>query len=554
MSASQLPSQIAHDGSTLSVFAIFVVSVILIALWGAADTDTPRRFFISGRGLGSARNGIALFGDFISAATLLGTPGLIALAGFDGIPYLVGPIVVWAVILLLIAEPFHNTGSYTVADALARRLRPRPVHLAMGLATLVISLFYLTAQLVGAGALAAPLLGISGEAAQNFLMVFLGILMIIYVAISGMHGATLVQVVKAAFLLVASIFLALLVLAKFGWNPSDLLGAAAHRSGVAEKFLGPGARSEGTGIERLDRMSLQLGALFGAAALPHLLMRMCVVPSARAARRSVQWTAVLTCVFCVTAGILGFGAAAVLGPQAIVAGSPSGNTATLLLAHSLGGSWMLTVMACVAFATILAVVAGIALAAATSVAHDLYGAVIRRGRATEEQELLVARWAVVGIGSAATGLSLIAGHINISFAAGLAFAVAASAILPALLYGLYWRGFTTTGALWSIYGGLLSSVVLAALSPGVSGSPTALFPDMDFSLFPLQYPTLVSAPVGFLLGWLGSVMGKGKTNPATYSALELRTFTGVDGQSAPQGHVPTSSPVFPGPTGRSRHR
>lgn len=531
MSASQISSQVAGNGATLIVFAVFVVCVILIALWGAADSDSPRRFFVSGRELPAARNGIALFGDFISAATLLGTPGLIALAGFDGIPYLVGPVVVWAVILLLVAEPFHNAGGYTVGAVLARRLRPRPVQLAMGLATLVISLFYLTAQLVGAGALAAPLLGISGEAAQNCLMVFLGVLMIIYVALSGMHGATLVQLLKAAVLLVASVFLAVLVLAKFGWNPSDLLGTAARRSGVGESFLAPGARSQGTGWETLDRLSLQLGALLGAAGLPHLLMRMCVVPSARAARRSVQWTAVLTCVFCVTAGVLGFGAAAVLGPEAILAGSPSGNTATLLLAHSLGGSWMLTVMACVAFVTILAVVAGIALAAATSVAHDIYGAVLKRGRATEGRELMVARCAVVLIGCAAVGLSLLAERLNVSFAAGLAFCVAASAILPALLYGLYWRGFTTTGALWSIYGGLVSSVVMAVLSPAVSGGPTALFPDMDFNLFPMQYPTIVSAPLGFLLGWLGSVMGRDRPDPARHSALELRMLAGADDTS-----------------------
>lgn len=532
MSTSPLSAQITHNGTTLIVFAVFVVGVVLIALWGAADSDTPRRFFVSGRELPSARNGIALFGDFISAATLLGTPGLMALAGYDGIPYLVGPVVVWAVILLVVAEPFHNTGSYTVADALARRLRPRPVHLAMGLATLVISLFYLTAQLVGAGALAAPLLGISGAAAQNCVMVFLGVLMIIYVAISGMHGATLVQLLKAAVLLVASIFLALLVLAKFGWNPSDLLGTAARRSGVGESFLAPGARVvQGAGMETLDRLSLQLGALIGAAGLPHLLMRMCVVPSARAARRSVQWTAVLTTVFCVTAGVLGFGAAAVLGPKTILAGSPSGNTATLLLAHSLGGSWMLTVMACVAFATILAVVAGVGLAAATSVAHDIYGGVLKRGRATEEQELVVARWAVVLIGCAAVGLSLFAERLNVSFAAGLAFCVAASAILPALLYGLYWRRFTTTGALWSIYGGLVTSVVLAVLSPAVSGGPIALFPDLDFSLFPLQNPTIFSAPVGFLLGWLGSVLGKERPDAARYFALQSRTLAGVDDTS-----------------------
>ncbi|WP_337192080.1 solute symporter family protein [Streptomyces sp. HUCO-GS316] len=528
MTASPMLAQTSHTALVITVFAVFVVGVVLISLLDASQSDTPRRFFVSGRRLSSARNGIALFGDFISAATLLGTPGLIALAGFDGIPYLLGPIVVWAVILLLIAEPFHNAGHYTVGDVLAQHLRPRPVHMAMGLATLVISLFYLTAQLVGAGAIAAPLLGISGVAAQNFLMLFLGILMIIYVVISGMYGATLVQCFKAAVLLVASVYLALLVLGKFGWNPSHLLGVAAERSGVGEAFLAPGARSQGGGTDKLDALSLQLGAVLGAAGLPHLLLRLRAVPNARSARRSVQWTAVLTCVFCVTAGILGFGSAAVLGPQAVMSSNSSGNTATLLLGGSLGGSVLLTVMSCVAFATILAVVAGIALAAATSLAHDIYGAVIKKGRATASQEVVVARASVVVIGTAATAIALFASRINVSFAAGLAFAVAASAILPALLFGLYWRGFTTTGALWSIYGGLICSVSLAVLSPAVSGTPAALFPDMDFAVFPLKYPSIVSVPLAFLLGWLGSVMGRERPQPAARSAFELRMLVGSD--------------------------
>lgn len=528
MNTASVLAQATHTGLVITVFAVFVVAVVLISLLDAAQPDTPRRFFVSGGRLSSARNGIALFGDFISAATLLGTPGLIALAGFDGIPYLLGPIVAWAVILLLIAEPYHNTGRYTVGDVLAHHLRPRPVHLALGVATLVISLFYLTAQLVGAGALAAPLLGITGAVAQHFMMLFLGILMIIYVALSGMHGATLVQCFKAAFLMVATAYLALLVLAKFGWNPSDLLEAAAHRSGVGEHFLAPGARSPGGDAGTLDSLSLQLGAVLGAAGLPHLLLRLRVVPNARAARRSVQWTAVLTCVFCLIAGVVGFGAAAVLGPEAITSGNSSGNTATLLLGGSLGGSLLLTVMSCVAFATILAVVAGVALAAATSVAHDIYGVVIRKGRATDSQELRVARVSVVLIGCAATALSLWATRLNVSFAAGLAFAVAASAILPALLYGLYWRGFTTTGAVWSVYGGLISSVSLAVFSPAVSGTPSALFPGMDFAVFPLKYPSIVSIPLAFLLGWLGSVLGRDKPHPAARSAFEIRMLAGSD--------------------------
>ncbi|MGW2748613.1 solute symporter family protein [Streptomyces sp. NPDC001450] len=526
--ASPVLTQTTHTGVVITVFAVFVVGVVLISLLDGSESDTPRRFFAGGRRLSSPRNGIALFGDFISAATLLGTPGLIALAGFDGIPYLLGPIVAWAVILLLVAEPFHNAGQYTVGDVLARYLRPRPVHMAMGIATLVISLFYLTAQLVGAGALAAPLLGITGVPAQNFLMLFLGILMIIYVAISGMYGATLVQCFKAAFLLVASVYLGLLVLGKFGWNPSHLLGVAAERSGVGEAFLAPGARSQGAGTDKLDALSLQLGAVLGAAGLPHLLLRLRAVPNPRSARRSVQWTAALTCAFCVTAGVLGFGAAGLLGPQTVVSSNASGNTATLLLGGSLGGSLLLTLMSCVAFVTILAVVAGIALAAATSVAHDVYGAVIMKGRATASQEVLVARASVVVIGAGATTIALFSSRLNVSFAAGLAFAVAASAILPSLLFGLYWRGFTTTGALWSVYGGLICSVSLAVLSPAVSGNPAALFPGMDFDVFPLKYPSIVSVPLAFLLGWLGSVMGKERPHPATRSAFELRMLVGSD--------------------------
>ncbi|MET8679711.1 cation acetate symporter [Streptomyces sp. NPDC004647] len=526
MSTARTLAAAGDGGPVLTIFAVFIVCIVLIAVWVGTDSEADG-FFVGGRRLSSAQNGIALFGNYISAATLLGTPGLIALAGYDGIPYVLGPIVAWIVILLLVAEPLHSTGRFTIGDSLARRLRPLPVHRAIGVSTLVVSLLYLISQLVGAGSLAAPILGLSGDAAQNSVMVFLGVLMVIYVAIGGMRGATLVQCIKAVLLLACTLYMALLVLSKAGWNPSGLLGAAAQRSGVGEKFLQAGLRFGDDGASKLDSLSLQLALVLGAAGLPHLLMRLSVVPTARAARRSVQWTTVLTCVFCLTAGVLGFGAAAAIGPAAIQDDNPSGNTVTFLLADYLGGSFLLAVMSCIAFITILAVVAGVALASATSLAHDIYGAVLKRGRASEKQEVFVARISLVLIGAAATALAVFAQGVNVSFVAGLAFAVAASAHLPAILYSIYWKRFTTTGATWSIYGGLLSSILLALLSPAVSGNPSAVFPDTDFAAFPLNNPGIVSIPLGFFLGWLGTVLGKEEPDEAKRAETEVRAVAGA---------------------------
>ncbi|MGP3952891.1 solute symporter family protein [Streptomyces sp. 7N604] len=518
---------LADSGSfpVFVVFAAFVSSALFLAIWVTTDRATPGDFYVSDGRLTPARNGVALFGDYMSAATLLGSPGLIALTGYDGLPYLLGPIVAW-IVLLLIAEPFHSTGRYTIGDSLGRRLRPRPVHLAAGLATLVISLVYLVAQLVGAGALAAPILGFDGTGARQVMVGALGILMVIYVMIGGMRATTLVQLVKAAMLLGGGGLLALLVMAKFGWNPANLLSRAADRSGLGDAFLQPGVRYGDDGVGRLDALSLQLAILLGAAGLPHLLMRLGAVPSARAARGSVKWATWLTLAFCLLAGVLGFGAVALLGRNTITADSPTGNSAVLLLAEFLGGAFLLTVISCVAFTTILAVVSGIVLAASTALAHDLYQVGLMRGRASEKNELRVAKGGVLLIGLTATGLSMYAQGQNITFLVSLAFAVAASAILPPVLYNLYWKGFTTRGALWSVYGGLLSSVLLALLSPALSGSPAALLPDRDFAVFPLSSPVLVSIPLGFLLGWLGSVLDRRERGGADYAETEIRILVG----------------------------
>ncbi|MFK4102890.1 cation acetate symporter [Streptomyces sp. NPDC019531] len=493
-----------HVTADLPVFAVFLVCTLFLVVWAVPRRGTVAEFYVSDGRLTPGHNGLALFGDVMSAAALLGSPGLIALTGFDGTLTVLGPAVSWVVVLLLVAEPYHGKGQFTIGDRLARRLHSRAVHLSAGVATLLVCLMYLVAQLVGASALTVGILGTSGRGMEQGVAAVLGTLMILYIVLGGMGAATVVQTLKAVLLLGGGIALALVVLARFDWNPGALLSAAAGHSGHGEAFLQPGLRFGDGGTTRLDSVSEQLALLIGAVGLPHLLMRINAVPSRRDARRSVQYAALLTCAFYVAAGVLGFGAAALVGTDAIVADNPSGNTAVFLLAAELGGSLLLSLVACVAFATVLAVVAGVTLSAATSLAHDIYGAVITRGTVSGRRELFVTRVAAVVVGTTATVLAMYVRSLNVSFLIGLAFAMAASAIAPALLYSMFWRGFTTRGAMWSMYGGLVTSVSLVCLSPEVSGSPTALLPGLDFAVFPLHNPAIVSVPVGFLLGWLGS--------------------------------------------------
>ncbi|MDW8803844.1 cation acetate symporter [Streptomyces scabiei] len=495
----------AYVTADLPLFFVFLVCALFLVMWAGPRRGTVTEFYVSDGRLKPAHNGLALFGDVMSAAALLGSPGLIALTGYDGTLSVLGPAVSWIVILLLVVERYHSTGEFTIGDRLARRLRSRPVHLAAGVATLVVCLLYLIAQLVGASALTVGILGSAGRGMEGAVSVGLGALMVLYIVLGGMRAATLVQTVKAVLLVGGGIALALLVLARFDFSPGALLSSAARGSGHGDDFLVPGLRFGG-GSTQLDALSEQLALLVGAAGLPHLLMRISTVPTASGARRSVHHAALLTVAFYLAALVLGFGAAALVGSQVIAGDSPSGNTAVLLLAANIGGSLLLTLVACLAFATVLAVVAGVTLAAATSLAHDIYGAFLTRGTASGDRELFVARGAAVVVGTTATVLAVFARSLNVSFLIGLAFAVAASAIVPALLYSMFWKNFTTRGAVWSIYGGLLTSVTLMGLSPQVSGNAVALLPHLDFAVFPLRNPGLVAIPAGFLLGWLGSVL------------------------------------------------
>ncbi|MQS14627.1 cation acetate symporter [Streptomyces kaniharaensis] len=523
-----------HRGLTMTLFGFFVLATLGITVWAGRQTKDAADFYAGGRGFTGFQNGLAISGDYMSAASFLGIAGAIALSGYDGFLYSIGFLVAWLVALLLVAEPLRNSGRYTMADVLAFRMRQRPVRTAAGVSTIVVSIFYLLAQMVGAGTLVALLLGVSGDAAKRWTIVAVGALMVVYVVIGGMKGTTWVQIVKAVLLIAGTALMTVLVLAKYHFNPSELLGAAADASGKGAAFLEPGLKYGVSNTSKLDFISLGIALVLGTAGLPHILVRFYTVPTAKAARKSVLWAIGIIGGFYLMTLALGFGAAALVGPKAIKAANAAGNTAAPQLAEELGGgagstggAILLAVISAVAFATILAVVAGLTLASSASFAHDLYANVIRRGRATEKEEVLSAKWAAVAIGAVAIVLSLFAGKLNTAALVALAFAVAASANLPTLLYSLFWKRFTTTGAVSSVYAGLISSVVLVVFSPVVSGGKTSLFPDADFHWFPLENPGLVSIPIGFLAGWIATLLSKDRPDPAKYAELEVRSLTGL---------------------------
>ncbi|KRV49310.1 acetate permease [Wenjunlia vitaminophila] len=523
-----------HRTLILSLFSLFVVSTLAITVWAGRKSKSATDFYAGGRSFTGFQNGLAISGDYMSAASFLGIAGAIALYGYDGFLYSIGFLVAWLVALLLVAEPLRNSGRFTMADVLAFRLRQRPVRTAAGTSTIVVSIFYLLAQMVGAGTLVALLLGIDGEAARRLVIALVGLTMVVYVTIGGMKGTTWVQMIKAVLLISGTLLVTILVLNEFDWNVSTLLGAAADSSGHGDAFLEPGLRYGKDGTSKLDFISLGLALVLGTAGLPHILVRFYTVPTARAARTSVNWAIGIIGAFYLMTIALGFGAAAMVGPDRITESNPAGNTAAPLLAEavgggpdSTGGAILLAVISAVAFATILAVVAGLTLASSVSFAHDLWTNVIRKGKAGEKEELAVAKLAAVGIGAVAIVLGIFADRLNTAALVALAFAVAASANLPTMLYSLFWKRFTTQGALWSIYGGLTSSVLLVVFSPVVSGEEKSLFTGVDFAWFPLENPGLVSIPLGFLLGWIATLLSKEEPDVKKYAELEVRSLTGA---------------------------
>lgn len=538
---------IGEPAVNIAIFGAFVLVTLFITFRASRNNKSAADYYAAGRNISGTQNGLAIAGDYLSAASFLGIAGAIAVYGYDGFLYSIGFLVAWLVALLLVAELMRNTARFTMADVLAFRMRQRPVRMAAAISTLTVSLFYLLAQMAGAGGLVTLLLGVTGEAAQAVVVTIVGALMIFYVLVGGMRGTTYVQIIKASLLIIGAFVMTVWVLGKYGFNLSSLLGDASEVAGGAatpRDVLSPGAQYGATGTSKLDFVSLGLALVLGTAGLPHVLMRFYTVPTAKDARRSVVWAIWLIGIFYLFSLIIGYGAGALVGADEILAAPGAVNAAAPLLAFELGGTALLGIIAGVAFATILAVVAGLTITASASFAHDVYASVIKRGNVPPNGEVRVARITAVVIGAISIGLGILAlqAGLNIAFLVALAFAVAASANLPTILYTLFWKNFTTQGALWSIYGGLIACVGLIIFSPVVSGAPinpatgksTSLFQDVDFSWFPLNNPGLVSIPLSFFLGWLGTKLSKERPDELKTAELEVRAFTGIGAEKAVQ--------------------
>ena len=536
-------TNVGNPTLNIAVFAIFVVATLAIVIKASRRNATAADYYAGGRSFSGKQNGIAIAGDYLSAASFLGIAGAIALTGYDGFLYSIGFLVAWLVALLLVAELLRNTGRFTMADVLSFRLKQRPVRTAAAISTLAESFFYLLAQMAGAGGLVSLLLGLDGDAAQNVVIALVGIIMIAYVLIGGMNGTTYVQIVKASLLIAGSLVITFWVLAKFGFSLSNVLGAAVDNSPKAgEKLLGPGLKYGTSNLTKIDFISLSLALVLGTAGLPHVLMRFYTVPSSKEARKSVEWAIWLIGLFYLLSLVMGYGAAALVGPDKILAAPGKANSAAPLLAFELGGEILLGLISAIAFATILAVVAGLTITASASFAHDIYAQVIKRGEVSADAEVKVARRTALVIGAVAIVGGIFAKNQNIAFLVALAFAVAASANLPTILYSLFWKRFNTRGALWSLYGGLVSVITLIVFSPVVSGkaplteggpSPSMITdPSIDFSWFPLDNPGIISIPLSFFLGWLGTVTSKEPSNELKFAEMEVRSLTGHGAEKA----------------------
>ena len=504
------------------IFLAFVVVTMTLVVRASKTNKSAADMYTGGAAFSGRQNGVAISGDYLSAASFLGIAGAIALTGYDGFLYSIGFLVAWLIALLLVAELLRNTGRFTMADVLAFRMRERPVRMAAATSTLVVSFFYLLAQMAGAGGLVALLLNIQDRGGQSLIIAVVGILMIVYVLVGGMKGTTYVQIIKAVLLISGAALMSFWVLTQFNFNFSEMLGEGA----AAGASLDPGKAYGLNNTSKLNFISLALALVLGTAGLPHILMRFYTVPTAKEARRSVVWAIWLIGLFYLFTLTLGYGAAALVGPERIAAAPGAANSAAPLLAYELGGTLLLGVISAVAFATILAVVAGLTITASASFAHDIYAQVIKRGNPPPGAEVRVARIAALVVGAVAIVGGIAANGQNIAFLVALAFAVAASANLPTILYSLFWKRFNTRGCLWSIYGGLTITLVLIIFSPAVSGLPTSMFKNADFSWFPLANPGLVSIPASFLLGWLGTITSK-EYNAAKYAEMEVRSLTGA---------------------------
>ncbi len=504
----------ATHPTAIAFFFLFIAVTLGITWWAARRTRTAEHFYAAGRSVTGFQNGLALAGDYMSAASFLGIAGLVATSGFDGLIYSIGFLVGWPIVMFLIAEPLRNLGKYTFADVVAYRLAGGPVRVAAAIGTLAVVTFYLIAQMVGAGNLIKLLFGIPYETA----VVIVGAVMLAYVLFGGMIATTWVQIVKAVLLLAGASILAGLVLWRFGMNPLALFDAAAQKYGA--RVLAPGQLVSNP----LDAVSLGLSLMFGTAGLPHILMRFYTVPDARTARVSVSYATAFIGFFYLLTFVLGFGAMVLVGREAIQAIDKGGNMAAPLLAEVVGGTGFLGFISAVAFATILAVVAGLTLSGAAALSHDLWVNVARKGHAPEHEQLRVARIATVLLGVLSILLGIAFKGQNVAYMVGLAFAIAASANFPALVLSVFWRSFTTRGAQASMIVGTVSALVLIALSPAIQvqllGRPSAIFP--------LANPGLITIPLAFLTGVVVSLASPDRAAHDAFPALQKRLHLGAD--------------------------
>ena len=535
-------SKQATNWPAIIMFFIFVLLTLGITKWAAAQTKSAAQFYSAGGGITGFQNGLAIAGDYMSAASFLGISGLVFTSGYDGLIFSVGWLVGWPVILFLIAERLRNLGKYTFADVASFRLEQAPIRKLAAIGTLTVVAFYLIAQMVGAGKLIQLLFGLD----YGYAVAIVGALMIVYVAFGGMVATTWVQIIKAVLLLGGATVMALMVLVQFGFSPEAMFKAATEVHPKAGTIMSPG----GLVTDPVSAISLGLALMFGTAGLPHILMRFFTVSDAKAARKSVFYATGFIGYFYILTFIIGFGAITFLmnDPSFYNVVTAADGTTTydkikdllggnnmpaIHLAKAVLGSYFLGFISAVAFATILAVVAGLTLAGATAISHDLYASVIAKGKSDEQKEVRISKISAVVIGIIAIGLGYIFETINVAFMVGLAFAVAASCNFPILLMTTFWKGTTSRGAQIGGYLGLIASVVLTIFSPGVWETTFGF--EKGSAWFPYSNPALFSMAIAFIGIWLGSVTDKSKTaarEKAGYDAQYVRSETGIGAAGA----------------------
>ncbi|MFD7948251.1 cation acetate symporter, partial [Streptomyces sp. NPDC059744] len=504
----------AQTMSLVAFIAVATVTLLLCVMTGP-DRDDLDEFYTGYGSLTPMRNGLAIAGDYLSAATLLSTTGVIALTGYDGLVLALSTALSLVLLMFLLAEPLRNAGRFTMGDMLTRRAPGRAVRIAACGVTLTALVPLMVVQLAGSGDLLAFILGFDSSGFRTGSIIVLGIVMISYAAIGGMKGTALIQIVKTVVLVAACLTISALVMNRFDWSTDALLAAAQRGSGAGAAYLHSGLQFGGSGI---DMISSELTVVLGAACLPHITMRMSSARSAQAVRRSLSWAISVVVGLCLLLTVIGFGAAALVGHNLIVAAGAQGNGSILQVSGAVAGSGELgalvvTMMTTAIFLTLLASVAGMILACANSLAHDLFAHGLHGIRDRDKEpvedriEMGTAQAAAVGVGLVAITLAVLARHWNVQALVMLSICIGASALAPALVYSMFWRRFTRTGLLCTLIGGTVAVLVLITGTNLVSGSPGSVFPGRDFNWFPFTTTGLVSIPVGFLAGWLGTVLG-----------------------------------------------